>query len=201
MVRFNRRTAPRVVRGKVQRKNRWSPTPNYYNSSQDRPVVDRRRPGRLHRHILYKQDVLRFIDLLPDWAELSIGLNAVVLAPAGYNVDGWHRPGVVAVCAWRRELWYETDRAWFEAHRPVLERIGVPCEDIEGGDVLCQWTEGTIRAYQLLHVLLHELGHHRDRMTTRSKKDACRGESFAEQYALDYADRIWDRYVVEFGPP
>ena len=32
----------------------------------------------------------------------------------------------------------------------------------DDGYILCDWTESTIRAYQLTHILLHELGHHHD---------------------------------------
>jgi len=49
--------------------------------------------------------------------------------------------------------------------------------------------------------LLHELGHHHDRMTTKSKRTASRGEGYAERYALAYADRIWESYLNEFGLP
>ena len=58
--------------------------------------------------------------------------------------------------------------------------------------------EETVRAYQLLDVLLHELGHHHDRMTTGSQKRPARGETYAEQYAAQYAERIWDAYSAEF---
>lgn len=85
------------------------------------------------------------------------------------------------------------------AHRGLCERLEVPCEPTEGGYYLCRFTAASIRAYQLLHVLLHELGHHHDRMTTRARKDSCRGEDFAERYALDYEQVIWDRYLHEFG--
>jgi len=65
--------------------------------------------------------------------------------------------------------------------------------------VIVRWTETTAKAYQLLHVFLHELGHHHDRMTTRSRSTAARGEPYAETYAERYADRIWDAYEAEFG--
>jgi hypothetical protein len=38
-----------------------------------------------------------------------------------------------------------------------------------------------------------------NRMTTRSRDDAARGEPFAEQYANQYADTIWDRCLTAFG--
>jgi hypothetical protein len=121
-----------------------------------------------------------------------------VLAPRRRDCDGWHVPGVVAVCAWERELWREVDSRFFAEHQSLLERLDVPCEPTNDGYVLCRFTESSIRAYQLLHVLLHELGHHHDRMTTRAKKDSCRGEGFAERYALDYEQLIWDRYLEVF---
>ncbi len=50
-----------------------------------------------------------------------------------------------------------------------------------------------------MDVFLHELGHHHDRMTTRSRSQAARGERYAETYANRYAERIWDAYQAEFG--
>ena len=52
---------------------------------------------------------------------------------------------------------------------------------------------------QTLATLLHELGHHHDRMTTKLKRDAVRGESYAEAYAKAYTDRIWSQYREAFG--
>jgi hypothetical protein len=79
-----------------------------------------------------------------------------------------------------------------------MDRLDVPRVD-RGSYVLCKWTEETARAYQLLDVLLHELGHHHDLMTTRSRWNAARGEPFAEAYARRYADVIWDAYMMTFG--
>jgi len=45
MTTFSRKSAPRVKRGQVQKKNNWEETPNYYNTFQAVPVIDRRRPG------------------------------------------------------------------------------------------------------------------------------------------------------------
>ena len=69
---------------------------------------------------------------------------------------------------------------------------------IGDNEVLCKWTEAQARAYQLLHIFLHELGHHHDRMTTKSKSDASRGELYAEAYALKYEAEIWMRYLETF---
>jgi hypothetical protein len=63
------------------------------------------------------------------------------------------------------------------------------------------FTEATARAYPLLHVFLHELGHHHDRMTTRPPKHSARGERFADDYAMPYPDRVWQRYLDTFGLP
>ena len=198
---MNRRSAPKVVGGKVQRKNRSTTTPNYYDTPQTSPVIDRRRPGLGYRHILMKRDVERFINILPDWNELSKGLNAVVQAPGNGYCDGWHKPGVVAVCAWERDVWVEVGPWYFDDHKSIFNQLGVPCESLDTGDHLCKFTEGTAKAYQLLHILLHELGHHHDRMTTKSKRESARGERYAERYAIKYARWIWNRYFDEFGLP
>lgn len=164
-------------------------------------VIHRQKPGQGYRHILRKHDIERFIALLPDWRTLSNGLRAILLAGGEWNLNGWHSPGTVAVCAWDRELWYETPQWYHDEHVRVYDQIGLEREVQSDGYVLLKWTESKIRAYQLVHILLHELGHHHDRMTTRSRRKAARGEQYAEQYALNYADRIWDRFINEFGLP
>ena len=61
-----------------------------------------------------------------------------------------------------------------------------------------RWTQAQARAYQLLHILPHELGHHHDRMTTHSRRNAARGEPFAEAYAQRVLDRVWPAYARAF---
>ena len=193
-----RKTAPKVVDGKVQHKNRRALTPNYYNTPQDIPVLERQRAGKDHKHVIRKKHLIDFISILPDWDELSVGLDAVLLAPYIETADGWYDDGVVAVCAWPRSIWTEWVDRYYKEHEDILSRLGVSCEKIRGA-YRCKFTEGTARAYQLLHILLHELGHHHDCMTTRSKRYASRGETYAEQYARRYSDVIWNRYLETLG--
>ncbi len=199
MRQYPRRTNPGVRNGEVQKKNRTDLSPHYNNYYQETPVVDRRRPGRGFKHLLRKSDVVSFLELLPDWEELSTGLDAVVLAPGNGDRQGWYGDGVVAVCAWPRELPQEYDDSFATDHRPLLDRLGVATSSRPKSKTLVHWTEATARAFQLLHVLLHELGHHHDRMTTKSRRECSRGETYAEDYALRYADQIWDRYFQVFG--
>ena len=61
-----------------------------------------------------------------------------------------------------------------------------------------RWTENQARAFQLLHVLPHELGHHHDRMTNRSKLRIARGEPFAEDYAIRVMNGVFPFYTRRF---
>jgi hypothetical protein len=189
----------KVRNGKVMRKNRIDLSNHYSQVRQARPVIDRLRPGKGYKHYLTISDVRRFIGILPDWGELSIGLDAIVLAQRE-DCLGWHCDGVVAVCAWEREYVLDWDTTFVKEHRPVLERLGVQCEPIENDadGTWCYFDEASIKGFQLMHILLHELGHHHDRMTTRSRLRSARGELFAESYALKYADRLWHAYFREF---
>jgi hypothetical protein len=196
----HRRTATRVRDGRVQKKNNWElDRGDYFALEQDEIRLDRRPPGRGYRHLLTIADVRAFIALLPAWDEVAIGLDAIVLDAGSGGSMGWHRPGIVAVRAWEHELWWpDCPRAWERDSRHVLDRIGVEREP-DGDSVALRWTEAQARAFQLLDVLPHELGHHHDRITTRGGVRAARGEPYAEAYALRVMDEIWPAYADRFG--
>ena len=195
---INRKSTPHVVDGRVQKKNNPEWTANYYTTAPASLVIDRQRPGAGYRHLLMQRDIEKFIKLLPDWAELSRGLNAIVLAPGEHGTNGWHTPGVVGICAWETDLWIDSTVSHYEDHKPIFDRLGVSTHALANG-VMCEFTENQARAYQLLHILLHELGHHHDRMTTKSQARASRGEPYAEAYALAYEAQIWECYQEAFG--
>lgn len=198
---FPRKTAPGVRRGRVQRKNNWAPTPNCYNTPQKVPAIDWRRPGPGYQHLLRKRDVRAFVGLLPDWDELSRGLRVILLDAGRSDCAGWYNHGLVAVTAWEENLEWVADASWVAEHAALLNRLRVECVLTPDADILVRWTEAQARAYQLLHILLHELGHHHDRMTTRSRRECARGEAFAEEYAYRHEALIWERYLAEFGIP
>jgi hypothetical protein len=194
-----RRQTPGVKRGQVQKKNSWTQSTDYYYAPKPHEVVlDRKRPGEGYKHVLTRQDLYTFISLLPDWDSLAVGLNAIVLDAEWKGADGWHSPGVVAVCAWPAGLWSELTPDYYRDHAAFFEKLGVPCELLPSGDYWCKFDEATVHAYQLLHILLHELGHHHDRMTTRTRRNSCRGETFAENYAWEHGEAIWQSYLKAF---
>lgn len=59
-----------------------------------------------------------------------------------------------------------------------------------------RWTERQAHAFQLLHILPHEMGHHHDRL---ERTDG--GEPFAEAYANRVLDEVRDAYCALFGAP
>jgi hypothetical protein len=63
---------------------------------------------------------------------------------------------------------------------------------------MCKFTKEKVRAFQLLHIFLHELGHHYDSIHLPQKGFTVRGESFAEGYAIKYEQIIWERYRETF---
>jgi hypothetical protein len=201
MPRFHRKTTPGVCFGQVKRKNNWARTPDCYHTPQQIPAIDRKRPGQGYRHLLLKRNIERFVDLLPHWEDVSRGLNVIVLDRGRSDCAGWYNRGVLAVCAFEANLVYELDPVWYASHRDLLTRLGVKVEVLAEDSIIGHWTPSTARAFQLVHVFLHELGHHIDRMTTRPQKWCERGEDYAEQYAWAYEVMVWDRYCDEFGMP
>jgi len=81
--------------------------------------------------------------------------------------------------------------------RRCFERLDVRYE-IKRDGVICYFKEDQIKAYQLLHILLHEIGHHHDRINTKSKRSPAHGEKYAESYAFKYEKIIWNRYFETF---
>jgi hypothetical protein len=194
-----RKTTPKVKGGRVQKKNNWSETTDAVLLAGTAVAFERRRPGPGYRHLLRRHDLERFIALLPNWDELAVGLRLVVLDEGEYGADGWHTTGMVGLCAWDRDLWVDYHPSFVEDHKWLLDRLGVETVRQDETCVIARWTEMTAKAFQLLHVFLHELGHHHDRMTTRSRDTAARGETYAEAYATRYAGIIWESYEAEFG--
>lgn len=196
--RIARRSATQVRDGRVQPKNRRDESAGLRAPSLDQVVLDRERPGPGARHVLHKTDLERFLPLIPDWDELAVGLETILLAAADGDTEGFHEPRLVAICAWPKDLWESVHPEHYAEHRQVMDAIGV--EATRTGDaVLLKWTEPQVRAYQLLHVLMHELGHHHDRMTTRSQTRTARGEPFAETYAQTHFTDLLERYTREFA--
>jgi hypothetical protein len=177
------------------RKNNHEPTRGLVDPLRGHPVVARERPGRGYRHVASQRDVHAFLEILPDWPDLAVGLSAIVLAPGDPWVDGRHDRGVIELCAWNADLVRTHDRPHYDEHREIFERLGVPCEPAKPGWVVCHFDERSARAFMLLHVLTHELGHHHDRMTTRSRAHAARGEAYAEAFARQQEALVWERYA------
>lgn len=53
----------------------------------------------------------------------------------------------------------------------------------------------------LMHIFLHELGHHVDRLRSKKQNVMLGGEEFAEKYANERFTEIWPSYVKRFGTP
>lgn len=95
-VRRASKTTPRVKDCRVQRKN-------HRDVSWSRPGPVEIRidvPGAGYRHVLNRELVERFVAIIPDWREVSRGLEAIVLAPESRRADGWYRDGVISFAAW-----------------------------------------------------------------------------------------------------
>lgn len=194
----SRRTATKVKDGRVQRKNRAK------RSSHCRLEIMRRTPERGFRHVVSKQDILSFIELIPEWERLSEGLERIVLVGGGDDCDGYylffHRAetGGIYLHAWPEDLWVTFSKGHYDYH-PQLEVLGVAAE-VQGDSVRCHFSEAQARAFLLLHVFMHELGHHWHALKRRHRSSKL-DEDFAEKFANE---RFWDLYpgyVRVFGDP
>ena len=193
---MNRKTTPKVKDGRVQKKNKHNLTPNYWNTRQDVLQIDIEPPGKGYKHFLKKRDIILFLEILPHWDEINNEFDAVILAQGG-GPDGWYNNGVIGICAWDKDKTCSLTKDYFNEHKNLYDRLGVKYE-IKKEAVICYFEENQIRAYQLLHILLHEIGHHHDRINTKSKMVASNGEKYAESYAEKYEKIIWNKYFETF---
>jgi len=210
---IHRRTAMKVRNGRVLKKNNWRLDPGDYRVLPQHEIrLDRRRPREGSRHLITISQLRAVIRLLPDWDEVALGLDAIVLDSAE-DCAGWCAPGVVAVCAWDANLWDWWSPEMEAEHRRILDLLAVERVPVDQSaeyreliadlrdlgvsepgapdHVEMRWTEPQARAYQLLHILPHELGHHHDRITTRKGRHASRGEPYAEAYANTVLEQVF----------
>jgi hypothetical protein len=189
----------RVRQGRVQKKNNWAADRgDYFSWAQHEIRLDRKDPGVGYRHVVTVPQLRKFIGLLPDWDEIALGLDAIVLDNGRDDAMGWYSEGVVSVSAWPAHsgFWFESDAEWTDENRELLSLLDVEI-DHQRGRVGLLWTEAQARAFTLLDVLPHELGHHRDMMTTRTRR-VSRGEPFADAYAREVLEQVWPAYSRHF---
>jgi hypothetical protein len=195
---YHRRTDPKVTGGKTLKKNNWDHTVRRAFLGPDDIFVERHNPGKGYKHVVSRRQVTAFLNLLPDWGEISQGFRGVILDEGGQDRDGWYNFGTVGLCAWEEDLWITVTEAYNSEHAEVFGMLGVESEHRDDEHLL-KYTLRQATAFALMHVLLHELGHHHDCITTRWQAASARGEGYAERYALEYAPTIWDRYQDAFG--
>ncbi len=182
--------------GTVLPTNRRAPTVSRHETL----VVQRERAGRGFRHVLTRDDVTRFVALLDDWDDLARGLRTIRLA-SGSLIHGYWRPGVVAVCA------FPDDRRMPECYLDayalrLFERLDVraapgACPECQRRVPIHALEPAQVRAWQLLDVLQHELGHHHDAMTNR-RGVIQRGERYALEFAEERWQSLWPKYQRAF---
>jgi hypothetical protein len=195
---MNRRVTPKVKNGKVQKKHRHDRSPTVWDRDQETISIIRQNPEKGYRHFLTKSDMVKFIGIIPEWDELSKGLNFIVLEKESYGYDGaCFACGTIIIAPWSRDKWIKTSAKYYHDHEEILGKLSIECKK-ENKLYLCKFEDNQIIAFQLLHVFLHELGHHHDRMTTRAKTSLGRGEKYAETYAQKYETIIWNSYFEEF---
>lgn len=192
------KTTPGVKNGKVQKKQNHRKTLNYWNTRQQEIQIDIEKPGAGYKHFLKKRDIQKFLSILPHFEEIEKELDCILLAGGGNGADGWYDDGILAICAWEKEMTVKLGGWYYEDHKAIFDRLNV-VQEPKGQHFTCYFTEHQIKAYQLLHIFLHELGHHHDRISTKNGwPNAPRGEGYAESYAFKYEKIIWNRFFEVF---
>jgi hypothetical protein len=200
LTKYNRKTSPKVIGGHVLRKN------NHKKTARRGYVVDRYRPAKGFKHFMKKKDVHDFTDIIPEWEIVSEGIESIILDSGDTSYDGLYKhygyegTGVIWLSAWEENLWVDLNNDYFIDHQWILEKLGVYFEE-KDKEWVCHFTESQAKAFMLLHIFLHELGHHIDKMRSKNKNVIRGGEEFAERYANETFLKIWPDYVSKFGIP
>jgi hypothetical protein len=126
-------------------------------------------------------------------------LEGACHADGEYEFFHREETGAIFLHPWEENLWVTWELPYFHAHREIFERLGVSFDE-ERKFVSVRFTEAQARAFMLLHVFMHELGHHHDRMTQKHH-GASRGEDYAERFAMRHFDELYPEYVRLFGDP
>ncbi len=193
-----RKSTERIRNGDVERRNRSHKSPHYALARPGEPIIERHRAGPSYRQVLLKRDVEVFLSLLPEWPELSKGIQAVLLTAGDPEYLGWYQTGAVAVCAWDRDISGLWTRRFVDQNQDVLGRLEVETEPRDGKTVFVDWDERSVKAYQLMHVLLPEIGLHHDQMATRTRIESSRGKQYCAHYASEHGEAIWNAYLDAF---
>jgi len=210
--RSGRKVTPKVRDGRAQKKNRAERSVDADDKllSKAGITLETRSPGPGRRHVVTELDVQRFLRCIPDWEVHSAGLRAIVLADCDDCLGRYDHRGIIYLASWDKDLFWECERAFFKEHEPTLVRLGVPSDACPEGNIPLYFDESSARAFQLVHIFLHELGHHRDRTSpltsgaermSRQRLALRRGEDFAESWALHMEELVWPRYKEFFGVP
>lgn len=194
-----RKTSTKVVGGRVDRKNRSD------LSEVNGYVIEKVAAGRGFKHVVSSGQLESFIELIPDWNEHSFRLERILLSRGYINKFGYYeffrreKIATIALCPWPKDLWRPISLSFFDEHRHVIDALGVPHET-RGHRVTCRFSVAQARAFSLLHVFLHEVGHHRDWLRRRGVRLRGR-EAIAEDFANRLFETMLPLYKARFGDP
>jgi len=72
---MNRKTAPKVKDGRVQKKNRHELTTNYWNTRQNTLQIDIESPGKGYKHFLKSGTLFNFMRYFHTGRKLNLSLT------------------------------------------------------------------------------------------------------------------------------
>lgn len=195
-----RKVTPKVRGGSVRKKN------NHQPSASLGYVLSRQSPAKGRRHLVTKQDIRLLTSIILGGHDISQGIGSIVLTSGSDDHDGQYevfhveKTGSIQIPAWHGDRWTVSTPAYYDEHASVFSLLAVASEAVADG-VECRFTAPQLKAFLLLHVFLHELGHHVDGMESKAQRLSRRGEAFAEAYANEMCATIWPHYVRVFGDP
>jgi len=192
-IKYHRKPQQAIKRGEKK------PSAHHYDLSKAAKCnIEREKPGRGFISLIMKREMETFIKLLPEWEDLSLGIETVVLAPGEDGVLGWRSPGVVGLCAWPRIIeWDDCDHDFYNTHKDLFAKLEIPCAG-EDDHWYVGFTDLSASAFQLIHVFVQLACLHRNDVSVLAGAGKKSRGSYLRSYVNKWENEIFKRYLQHF---
>jgi hypothetical protein len=201
--RAGRKTTPKVRHGQVQKKDRhqWTEFQELLDNTAFSTI--KMKPEDSYVHVVDRRRVLDFVELIPNWRDMSKGLSALVLGYDGcsHQTDINYSPKAynsIWLSPFPKDMTLYWSRSFAIEHKSITEFLGIDLIETGEDEIMTVWTKPQAQAWQLLHLFLYDLFCHNE-CTSQSRDNYHHQHKLAEEYAIKTAQLIVSDYERTIG--